>query len=168
MTITGIISRIMEINNNFKVPRSCQLKFLAVTRHFLIPYSKILGDSDQGFQHPCLRAAPAQRVCFPNQTLPPRFGERPPLFCQRILNLRRHLSVHLALNDFVSLKFTELFRQNPLRDIGDCPTKLTGPHRTATKMAQNDRLPFAANYTECCFYGHMIDLFRAALVNPQS
>src|SRR5262245_28462970 len=69
--------------------------------------------------------------------------QRQTIFCQGVINARRHLPKYLTANNSVSFQFTQLLGQYLLGDVWDVTLKLAKPTSAKTPdVVQDYRFPF--------------------------
>src|SRR5215510_7763502 len=64
--------------------------------------------------------------------------QRQTIFCQGVINARRHLPKYLTANNSVSFQFTQLLGQHLLGDVRDVTLKLAKPTSAKTPFFFND------------------------------
>src|SRR5262249_43765808 len=72
--------------------------------------------------------------------------QRQSIFCQGVINARRHLPKHLTANNSVSFQFAQLLGQHLLGDVRNVTLKLAKPtHAKFVDVVQDYRFPLSRN-----------------------
>src|SRR5215813_2848985 len=89
--------------------------------------------------------------------------QRQTIFCQGVINARRHLPKYLTANNSVSFQFTQLLGQHLLGDVRDVTLKLAEPTSAKTPdVVQDYRFPFPPNDVHGCSHATIsfVDYFH--------